>query len=100
MRTSLSFDTIRVIERERLALPMPDVLQIGPLQLQGGLVALLLACVLGFWLMRRVTKHLGKDDPSETALDKPIEELIFNAISQNSPTSNDDDFQPLSLSRG
>lgn len=36
---------------------MPEVVSIGPLQLQGKLVALLLACVLGFWLMRRVLRR-------------------------------------------
>lgn len=57
---------------------MPDILQIGPLQLQGRLVALLIACALGFWFIRRVTQRLDKDTPSESVLSKPIEDLIFN----------------------
>lgn len=55
---------------------MPDVLQIGPLQLQGRLLALLLACALGLWLMRRQTKRLDKDN--QTAIAQPIDDVIFN----------------------
>ncbi|KRE47271.1 prolipoprotein diacylglyceryl transferase family protein [Paenibacillus sp. Soil724D2] len=55
---------------------MPDVLQIGPFQLQGRLLALLLACALGLWLIRRVTQRLLKD--TEIVIAKPIEDLVFN----------------------
>ncbi|SDO68010.1 Prolipoprotein diacylglyceryl transferase [Paenibacillus sp. yr247] len=57
---------------------MPDVLQIGPLQLQGRLLALLLACALGIWLMRRSTQRLPYDTQIEKA--KLIDELIFNGV--------------------
>lgn len=56
---------------------MPDVLQIGPLQLQGRLLALLLACALGLWLIRRVTQRLLND--TQIVIAKPIEDLIFNS---------------------
>ncbi|MDQ0902498.1 prolipoprotein diacylglyceryl transferase family protein [Paenibacillus sp. V4I7] len=55
---------------------MPDVLQIGPFQLQGRLLALLLACALGLWLIRRVSQRLLNHTHTVTA--KPIEDLIFN----------------------
>ncbi|WP_261303854.1 prolipoprotein diacylglyceryl transferase family protein [Paenibacillus andongensis] len=55
---------------------MPDVLQIGPFQLQGRLLALLLACALGLWLIRRVTQRLLQD--TQIVIAKPIEDLIFN----------------------
>lgn len=52
---------------------MPDVVQMGPLQLKGTLVALLLACVLGFWLMRRVLQRLDR-------VDQGIDDLILNGV--------------------
>ncbi len=56
---------------------MPDVLQIGPFQLQGRLLALLLACALGLWLIRRVSQCLLND--THIVIAKPIEDLIFNS---------------------
>ncbi|MDQ0871736.1 glucan phosphoethanolaminetransferase (alkaline phosphatase superfamily) [Paenibacillus sp. V4I3] len=56
---------------------MPDVLQIGPFQLQGRLLALLLACALGLWLIRRVSQRLLND--TQIVIAKPIEDLIFNS---------------------
>lgn len=56
---------------------MPDVLQIGPFQLQGRLLALLLACALGLWLIRRVSQRLLKDN--QIVIAKPIEDLVFNS---------------------
>ena len=56
---------------------MPDVLQIGPFQLQGRLLALLLACALGLWLIRRVSQRLLND--THIVIAKPIEDLIFNS---------------------
>jgi prolipoprotein diacylglyceryltransferase len=52
---------------------MPDVLQIGPLQLQGRLLALLLACVVGLWLIRRQVRQ------SQDEIKLPIDDIIFNA---------------------
>ncbi|NOU66420.1 hypothetical protein GC096_20480 [Paenibacillus sp. LMG 31461] len=62
---------------------MPEVVQIGPLQLQGQLVALLLACVLGFWLMRRVVRQwnqveLEVPDTDRGAV-KSMDDLILNS---------------------
>ncbi|WP_171685638.1 hypothetical protein [Paenibacillus planticolens] len=82
---------MEVIEREGLAFVMPDVLQIGPLQLQGRLAALLLVCVLGLWLIRRTARHLGnlkqgrerEHSGSSTqtlevpAMTKPIDDIVF-----------------------
>lgn len=56
---------------------MPDVLQIGPFQLQGQLLALLLASALGLWLIRRVTQRLLQI--TQIVIAKPIEDLIFNS---------------------
>jgi hypothetical protein len=64
---------------------MPDVVQIGPLQLQGHGVALILACVLGYWLMRRAAQQLHREDslepPAADRLDvKGTEDLILNGV--------------------
>lgn len=64
---------------------MPDVVQIGPLQLQGKLVALLLACLLGYWLMRRAAQQLRREDPTEPPTAdrsdvKGVEDLILNGV--------------------
>jgi prolipoprotein diacylglyceryltransferase len=64
---------------------MPDVVQIGPLQLQGTLVALLLACLLGYWLMRRAAQQLHRSNLIEPAstdrLDtNGVEDLILNSV--------------------
>ena len=77
MQMTLTLTTIKIVERERLALSMPDVLQIGPFQLQGRLLALLLACALGLWLIRRITQRLLND--TQIVIAKPIEDLIFNS---------------------
>ncbi|KRE68780.1 prolipoprotein diacylglyceryl transferase family protein [Paenibacillus sp. Soil750] len=63
---------------------MPEVVQIGPLQLQGQLVALLLACVLGFWLMRRVVRQWNRvelegPDTDRRAV-KGMDDLILNSV--------------------
>lgn len=85
MHISSSLVTMEVIEREGLALVMPDVLQIGPLQLQGKLAALLLACALGLWLIRRAARYAGdlvreRDhvrDQGELRATKPIDDIVF-----------------------
>jgi prolipoprotein diacylglyceryltransferase len=63
---------------------MPEVVQIGPLQLQGQLVALLLACVLGFWLMRRVVGQWNRAEPEALDTDrgagKGLDDLILNSV--------------------
>lgn len=63
---------------------MPDVVQIGPLQLQGKLIALLLACVLGFWLMRRAVRQWNRVEPEVPTADqvavKGMDDLILNAV--------------------
>ncbi|MDD9271078.1 hypothetical protein ACFPES_28930 [Paenibacillus sp. GCM10023248] len=61
---------------------MPDVLQLGPLQLQGKLAALLLACALGLWLIRRSgrlfrVQENGKDR-EEILRTKSIDDIVFN----------------------
>jgi hypothetical protein len=63
---------------------MPDVIQIGPLQLQGTLVALLLACVFGYMLMRRAIQQWSREDQIEPISDdrvvvKGIEDLLLNS---------------------
>lgn len=62
---------------------MPDVVQIGPLQLQGHGVVLILACVLGFWLMRRVMQQLNRVNQEQLTTDraavKGMDDLILNA---------------------
>ncbi|MGO4499040.1 hypothetical protein AB4114_24465 [Paenibacillus sp. 2RAB27] len=63
---------------------MPEVVQIGPLQLQGQLVALLLACVLGFWLMRRVVRQWNRVElevpDTHRAVAKGLDDLILNSV--------------------
>ncbi|CAN7739022.1 hypothetical protein [Paenibacillus sp. LjRoot56] len=63
---------------------MPEVVQIGPLQLQGQLVALLLACVLGFWLMRRVVRQWNRIELEVSDTDrgavKGMDDLILNSV--------------------
>lgn len=63
---------------------MPEVVQIGPLQLQGQLVALLLACVLGFWLMRRVVRQWNRVElevpDTDRAVAKGLDDLILNSV--------------------
>ncbi|CAH1206479.1 hypothetical protein PAECIP111891_02933 [Paenibacillus allorhizoplanae] len=63
---------------------MPEVVQIGPLQLQGQLVALLLACVLGFWLMRRVVRQWNRVELEVPDTDrgavKGLDDLILNSV--------------------
>jgi prolipoprotein diacylglyceryltransferase len=63
---------------------MPEVVQIGPLQLQGQLVALLLACVLGFWLMRRVVRQWNRGELEVPDTDrgavKGLDDLILNSV--------------------
>lgn len=63
---------------------MPEVVQIGPLQLQGQLVALLLACVLGFWLMRRVVRQWNRVDleghDTDRGAVKGMDDLILNSV--------------------
>ncbi|NEW08050.1 hypothetical protein GK047_18785 [Paenibacillus sp. SYP-B3998] len=51
---------------------MPDVLQIGPLQLEGHHLALLLACSVGLWLVRRQVLRLQDGNKL------PITDIIFN----------------------
>ncbi|KRE92382.1 hypothetical protein ASG89_33295 [Paenibacillus sp. Soil766] len=65
---------------------MPEVVQIGPLQLQGQLVALLLACVLGFWLMRRVLRQWNRVEsevpevPAAGVAVKGMDDLILSGV--------------------
>lgn len=60
---------------------MPDVLQLGPLQLQGKLVAMLLACALGIWLIRRAAR-LSREQKEQVQGDsleaKSIDDIVFN----------------------
>jgi prolipoprotein diacylglyceryltransferase len=62
---------------------MPEVVQIGPLQLQGQLVALLLACVLGFWLIRRVVRQWNRVEmevpDTDRGAGKGLDDLILNS---------------------
>ncbi|CAN7194376.1 hypothetical protein LJR153_000501 [Paenibacillus sp. LjRoot153] len=69
---------------------MPEVVSIGPLQLQGQLIALLLACVFGFWLMRRVLRQWnqaelevpeGAEVPNDARVAvKGLDDLILNGV--------------------
>ncbi|MGQ7890809.1 prolipoprotein diacylglyceryl transferase family protein [Paenibacillus sp. WC2504] len=54
---------------------MPDVFQLGPLQLQGKLVAVLLACAIGLWLIRRAARQLSSRE--EATMTKPIDDIVF-----------------------
>lgn len=54
---------------------MPDVFQLGPLQLQGKLVAMLLAGALGLWLIRRAARQLGRRE--ENPATKSIDDIVF-----------------------
>ncbi|MDU0204975.1 prolipoprotein diacylglyceryl transferase family protein [Paenibacillus sp. MAH-36] len=54
---------------------MPDVFQLGPLQLQGKLVAVLLACAVGLWLIRRAARQLSSRE--EATMTKPIDDIVF-----------------------
>ncbi|MEC0226025.1 hypothetical protein [Paenibacillus alba] len=56
---------------------MPDVLQIGPLQLQGKLAAMLLAVLVGLWVMRIVSKRFSRE--AGTPLAKSVDDIVFNA---------------------
>lgn len=58
-----------------MAYMMPDVFQLGPLQLQGKLVALLLACAVGLWLIRRAARQWGSRE--ETSMTKPLDDIVF-----------------------
>ncbi|MFD0696836.1 hypothetical protein ACFQZT_22475 [Paenibacillus sp. GCM10027628] len=53
---------------------MPDVLRLGPLQLQGQLLTLLLACIVGYWLTRRLVRKLKSD----RGVAYPIDDVVFN----------------------
>ncbi|MEW9700980.1 hypothetical protein [Paenibacillus sp. SI8] len=50
---------------------MPDVLQIGPFQLQGKLLALLLAGLVGLWVIRKQARSQQSENQS------PIHEIIW-----------------------
>ncbi|MCY9659587.1 prolipoprotein diacylglyceryl transferase [Paenibacillus chondroitinus] len=54
---------------------MPDVLQLGPLQLQGKLIVVLLACAIGLWLIRRAARQVRSGE--ETAMTKSIDDIVF-----------------------
>ncbi|GFZ96059.1 hypothetical protein GCM10008018_48110 [Paenibacillus marchantiophytorum] len=56
---------------------MPDVLQIGPLQLQGKLVAVLLAAILGLWMIGIFGRRSVRRTQDMQA--KPISDIAFNA---------------------
>ncbi|BFT69012.1 prolipoprotein diacylglyceryl transferase family protein [Paenibacillus sp. P36] len=54
---------------------MPDVFQLGPLQLQGKLVAVLLACAIGLWLIRRAARQVRSGE--EASMTKSMDDIVF-----------------------